>query len=121
MKIKITDLITSNAVLNELFSQKMNGAVAFKVSEIIQEMEYRLKTFEEVRTKLVTDNGGVYDEGKKKYNFENDETEEKVNKEFEELIQQEVEIHARPLTLTDLDKIPEAQPLQMRVLRWAIE
>ena len=121
MKAKIVDLLNSNPILNNLFSQKLNGAVAFKLSQIIQESSYKLKNFESVREKLITDNNGVWNEEESKYKFENPEDEAKVSKEFDELIMDEVEVPARFLTLDDLEKIPEVSPEEMRILSWAVE
>ena len=121
MKIKLLTLLNSNSIMSELHEQKMNGAVAFKLSQIIDEMEHRFKLYNETRTKIIKDNNGVLDKEENKYVFETKEIEDNADKEHDELLQQEVEINCRPLTASDLEKIPDLEPKKLRIISWAID
>ncbi len=120
MKVKIIELLNTDELWGALLKQKMNGAVSLKIAEIIREMGYKLKTFHETREKLVIDNNGVLNEEMNKYEFENSEDEEKVNKEFQELVNSEVELYCRQLSQSDLSKI-DIEPENTLKILWAIE
>lgn len=122
MNVKIINLLEGHKTLTDLFNRKQaNGVIAFKVSEIIKESEIKLANFNEVRDKLLKDNGGVYDEGSSSYKFENLEQEQNVQKEFTELLNNEVELKATPLTMLDLEKIDSISPKEMLTISWAVK
>lgn len=124
MKVKIQELLAGNSVWGELLEDKINGAVAFKVMEILRESEYKLKTFNESREKLIKDNGGVVDEKaedeNKRIKFPTKKDEEKVEQEFKELLESEVELHCRSLSIDDLDKL-SIKPFKLGMIMWAVE
>lgn len=120
MKAKINDLLATNELWGELLAGKINGAVGLKVAEIVQEMGYKLKTFTEQREKLITDAGGVWDKEGKNLKFKDKKEEERVNTEFEEMVNSEVELYCRQLSRADLEKI-NIEPAKILAILWAIE
>lgn len=122
MNVKIINLLDGHKTLTDLFNRKQaNGVIAFKVSELIKESEIKLASFNEVRDRLIKDNGGIFDEESSSYKFENSEIEKNVQKEFTELLNNEVEIKAAPLTFLDLEKIDSISPKEMLTISWAVK
>ena len=120
MKVELYKVMSSYGAFNSLFQEKMKGALAFKVLGILKESENHIKKYEETRVKILKDNGISVDENGKAEKIEDKELEAELNKEVTNIANSEIDFHARPLTLDDLDKL-DLSPEQVMLIEWAID
>lgn len=119
MKVKLSEIIDSGKVFESLFVQRLNGGLAFKVSSIIRVLKDHIETFDKTRLSLLQEYGKL-SEDESKYEFETPEKEAEFTKEFQGLLDTEVELQVQKLNFLDLDKIPQIMPAEVDVIRWAI-
>lgn len=126
MRAAIKELLTGRMVLGKWLGYKnLGGAITLKLFDLAKETDYKLLTFEESKKKLLEDHNATLNEEEGRYTFANQETEDKANADYAELLNSEVELKCRPLTMNDLDKIAEKVEIDgltdIPAIRWAIE
>lgn len=119
MKIELFKVLNSYGVLNSLFKEKLRGSLAFKILGLLKEVENEIRKYEEVRSKILTDND-IKPDADGNFKIEDEELRNKLNAELTEISNSEVEIHARAITLEELDKI-DISPEELLRIEWAIE
>ena len=103
MKINLAEIKSLEGSLSKIFDKDLNIKVAYRLGTLLKRLSEEMKTLEENRVKLV-----------KKYGEENEETkqfsvpQEKTPdfyKEFNELMQIEIDIDFEPISLKEFGDI----------------
>lgn len=117
IKITVNNMIKSIDTFNKILQQSFKGSLAFQIARIVRELDKEMQTFNNEKTKLIQ----KYAEKDEKGNLivdENDNVKidnskiEEVNKEFESLLQTEIEINAEKLSINNIDNF-ELTPQEM--------
>lgn len=107
--------------LSVLMNQNFSGATAFKVARLAREIGKEMETFDTERMKLVEKYGEKGDDGRVKTD-ENGNVKimesaiQDCNAEFNELLNQEIQINAEMLPASVLDEMQNVTPAQMLTL-----
>lgn len=128
MKLKLRNLNTIHAGLMWLFQQQLDAKLQYYVARNVAKIEEELKRIGEVKQKILDEYDAVLpepdedegedDEGEdenkgnqpEEYEFPTEEAEEKAQGEFDELLDEAVEVDIVPLKLGWLDDIKFAGP-----------
>lgn len=115
MDIKLFKVIGAYQVISDLYMQKLNGALAFKVLELMKELERHMENFNASRNKILKDNG-VEPNTK----IEDKELLEKLNLELNTVSNVDVKVNVRKLTMNDLEKV-EISAQNLVHIDWLID
>jgi uncharacterized protein involved in tolerance to divalent cations len=107
-------------VINQLFSRQMKGSASFKLKQIIKQCEAPVSNFNDVRKSLfdmwgeeVEENGEILQRIKTEHHDE-------YMKEFNELLEQEIELSANKLTIDDIADV-QISAMELTTLEWMFE
>lgn len=109
MKLKLIKLLNAQEGLQALANTKgLSSVVAYRIAKNVKALDEELNTYEETRKKLVEEKANKDEEGKPiikddKYDLTNKALKE-VNKELNALLEEEVDIDIKELSLIDIDK-----------------
>ena len=121
IKLTINQMTNIFQTLAVLMNQNFSGATAFKIARIAREIGKEMETFEKERTKIV-EKYGERDENGQIHADENGNVKimpsavTDCNNEFNELLNQEVEINAEMLPEEILEQMLNVTPVQMLAL-----
>ena len=121
IKLTINQMTNIFQTLAVLMNQNFSGATAFKIARIAREIGKEMETFEKERAKIV-EKYGERDENGQIHADENGNvkimpsTVTDCNNEFNELLNQEVEINAEMLPEEILEQMLNVTPTQMLAL-----
>lgn len=118
--MKLHELVNSVQVLRDLSAKELKGSLSFKIFRICEAVDEHLKTYEEVRLKLLAQHGEL-SEDKTSFIFEDDKKADAFNKAFAELLNTDVELPVALLTTKEIESIPAITVNDIRSLKWAIK
>ena len=110
-KVTLETIINSIPAMRKVASQTMSGRTAIQVARLIREIERESKSFEEIRTSLLSKYGTQENE---QIVIPNDQL-ANYNNEIKAALEEIVEINAEPLT-TDLLENIQLTPLEANTL-----
>lgn len=121
IKLSMGQITSIFQTLSVLMNQNFSGATAFKVARLAREIGKEMETFDAERMKLVEKYGEKGDDGRVKTD-ENGNVKimasaiQDCNAEFNELLNQEIQINAEMLPASVLDEMQNVTPAQMLTL-----
>lgn len=121
IKLSMGQITSIFQTLSMLMNQNFSGAIAFKVARLAREIGKEMETFDAERMKLVEKYGEKGDDGRVKTD-ENGNVKimesaiQDCNAEFNELLNQEIQINAEMLPASVLDEMQNVTPAQMLTL-----
>ena len=121
IKLSMGQITSIFQTLSVLMNQNFSGATAFKVARLAREIGKEMETFDAERMKLVEKYGEKGDDGRVKTD-ENGNVKimesaiQDCNAEFNELLNQEIQINAEMLPANVLDEMQNVTPAQMLTL-----
>lgn len=121
IKLSMGQITNIFQTLSVLMNQNFSGATAFKVARLAREIGKEMETFDAERMKLVEKYGEKGDDGRVKTD-ENGNVKimesaiQDCNAEFNELLNQEIQINAEMLPASVLDEMQNVTPAQMLTL-----
>lgn len=121
IKLSMGQITSIFQTLSVLMNQNFSGATAFKVARLAREIGKEMETFDTERMKLVEKYGEKGDDGRVKTD-ENGNVKimesaiQDCNAEFNELLNQEIQINAEMLPASVLDEMQNVTPAQMLTL-----
>lgn len=109
IKVTIEEILNAVPALRVLKEQNFDGMTAFKIARMLREVNKEVELFEQERYKLIekfcirNENGNIIeDNGEVKIDPEHVED---FNNEIREMLSNEVEINAVPLSLNTLENL----------------
>lgn len=121
IKLSMGQITSIFQTLSVLMNQNFSGATAFKVARLAREIGKEMETFDAERMKLVEKYGEKGDDGRVKTD-ENGNVKimesaiQDCNAEFNELLNQEIQINVEMLPASVLDEMQNVTPAQMLAL-----
>lgn len=104
MAITVGALVNGSTALQVLASQPLPGALAFRVSRIVNKLAPELQAYNKARLDIFKKYGDLNTE-KNEYKLREGEDTEKANAELKDLWEAEVPVEFKPLPLSTLDHI----------------
>jgi hypothetical protein len=118
MKVAFRKLLQSNGSLANLFlAPDVPGKIKLRVKRVVKQVNTELKSFGEVEEELYQ-RFGTKDEKAGKYVWRDDEAAKQVNKEYQELLDQEVDIIFDTFSEESLADIKELSARDLLDLEW---
>ena len=120
IKVKISELLNSTETLQKLSQKDFKAKLAWSISRLLKAAEAEIQAFNDTRMNLIKkygdkdENGELVTDENGNCKIDNTSVEE-FNKEFNELINTEVEINANKLTFDMLENI-DFTPSEMAIL-----
>lgn len=117
IKITVNDMVKSTETFSKILKQSFKGSLAFKIARIARELEKEMQTFNEERVKLIekyaekNENGDFVTDENNNIKINNSKIDE-INKEFDSLLNTELEINAEKLLINNIDDF-ELTPQEM--------
>jgi len=121
MKTTVLAILNSASVLQGLSNTEMKLTTAYRVKKLCDECNIINAKFEEKRIELLKKHA-KYDKKEDSYSFPDKDTKalNTFNKAINEVVAEEIEIIASPLTLEELGGI-EVKPNQLSSLEWFLD
>lgn len=125
IKVKISELLNSTETLQKLSQKDFKAKLAWSISRLLKAAEAEIQAFNDTRINLIKkygdkdENGELVTDENGNCKIDNASVEE-FNKEFNELINTEVEINANKLTFDMLENI-DFTPSEMAILEPFVE
>ena len=125
IKVKISELLNSTETLQKLSQKDFKAKLAWSISRLLKAAEAEIQAFNDTRMNLIKkygdkdENGELITDENGNCKIDN-ATVEEFNKEFNELINTEVEINANKLTFDMLENI-DFTPSDMAILEPFVE
>ena len=101
IKLKVIDI--TNLIAHPIFNEKLNAKGAFLLSKLGKELDSQFKTFMETRDKLFESLNVTI--GENKQLIVPTEHQEEFTRQFNELLNTEIELNVNKLPLSLLDKV----------------
>lgn len=117
MKIKLEDILNSNAALGNVLNEKMKVNLAFKFQKVLKFVESNLDLFNNTKETIIKNNELVTDDNGNLLIPE--DKQEIVKSEFDELLTQEIDFESEIL-IEELDGL-EITPNDLNSLMWCIK
>lgn len=92
MKITIKELLESQVSLHNIGALRLNTTLKFRLARVIKQVTEALSDMESAKLDLCKREGGTMRADKSRFDFPDEETEDRVNEEYRQLIQEHVEI-----------------------------
>lgn len=110
IKVRLREIIDSTDVLRKLAGENLRGRTAFQISKLLKKLEEELDLFNKTRVEIIKKYGEKDDNGELKTDDNGnvkivEESVNAFNQEMLDLLNQEIEINANPITLDDLENI----------------
>lgn len=121
ISLKLNEVVNIAQHMNTLMNQNFSGATAFKIARIVRELSKEVETFDKERAKLVEkygerdENGQVILDANGTVKVIPSMTQD-CNKEFDELMEQEVQINASKLPSEVIEEMGAISPNTMLAL-----
>lgn len=125
MKLTLNELLNSHDALTVLGNARgISSKIAYRIAKNIKPISQEIEIYHETRIKLLEEHSNKDDEGKpiikgNEYDIM-DGHREIVEKEINELKNEEVEIDIKKVTLDDID-VAKLSPLQIQSLEYMID
>jgi hypothetical protein len=116
--MKLGELIFSQAALGRLNQMPLRAKTSLKVKRIVSRASSELESYEKVRTELL-DKYGVKNEEKGEYEFKEPGSKEAFDKDFEELMESEVDLKFEKLMFSEIENETIASA-DLFALSWVI-
>lgn len=124
IKLRIEDVFNSIPVLRELSEKPFKGAMTFKITRLIRELDKEISIFEEARNKIANEYAERDEEGNfvivdNNIKIQEDKIQQ-CNEELMSLMNTEIEINADKIPVSAFDDI-EISPSQAIIIDELIE
>ena len=109
IQVTLNDIITNNNLFREIHNKPMTARAAFKVARLIRELDKENEMFDKQRIEIIKqyakrdENGDMVEENNQVIIDENKLNE--FEKEFNSLLETQVEVNAEKLNIEDLGDI----------------
>lgn len=113
MKLTIEQLLRTEAPMGEILNQKLSAVTAYRLGSLINEVQLSLAPFHLAKQKLFESLGVKTSDNQYEIPKENLEA---FTKEMKPLLEEEVELKYKPISVLDLGEIT-ISPIQMAVLK----
>ena len=125
MTITLQNILESQETMQQLSTKALRGRTAYQVARLIKKLETELTTYNDTRLKLIERYAKKKDDGSYELNNNNEyqftpENMQIYVGEINNLLQEQIEIDANPLSLNDLEDL-EFTPAEMVALEPFIE
>ena len=118
MKINLRTIINSAEPVHKLGELKLKARLAYELSKSIESIDKEVKDFTEIRNKKLKEFGTEVKTLKGQFTFEND-SQERFQKEIDDLLNKEVDIQVEKFSIDDLSEVA-VEPNILRPLNWLI-
>lgn len=116
--MNLGELIFSQAALGRLNQMPLRAKTSLKVKRIVSRVSSELETYEKVRTELL-EKYGVKNEEKGEYEFKESGNKEAFDRDFEELMESEVDLKFEKVMFSEIENETIASA-DLFSLSWAI-
>ncbi len=116
MKLKLVDVVNSLNVLSVLSGKPMAGKLAYVIGKNLRVVTEEFKEYDSARIALLKELGTL-EEGTNRYELGDNQDE--FEHRHQELIETEIEVNLRTLTLAEADHL-ELTPADMLRIDWMI-
>lgn len=124
--MKLNEVVELYSNMRDLATKEMKASLAFKFSRIIKSLENEIQNFEEQRQKLIDqygekdENGEVISQEDGSIKIQKDREEEMI-KEYQDLMNTELDLTFTKVTIDELDTIDGITPEKLIKLDSIIE
>jgi len=112
MKVKIQDILAAAPTIQKLNGISLPAKVSYNIARNLKKIQHELEPFEKARVELVRKYGNDDGEGKL---VVKEESMEEFYKEMGGLLEEEIEVDIRPISIDGLNKI-ELSPGELQLI-----
>lgn len=108
VKVKLLDIVNSREALSTLMNEKLPMVVSYKLAKIFKIVAPELDLLEQQRQKMIRELGEPLSEDEENGAWKvKKENEKEFQKQFEELLQEEVELDFDPVPVSIFDALDD--------------
>lgn len=119
MKVKLTDLLGSRPILQDINNSRMNISVAYKIDKLVDECNTVFTIFEKERIALLEEYAKK-DEKANTYTFKSKKKKEEFSKKIVTIVEAEIELDDASFALEDFGEFT-IEPGNIKLIAWLIK